>query len=137
MKKFTKEELNLLSHIDIAYHILESTKGGLNTLELYKKTCEIKEEEVDEDKIGDFFSSLTTDKRFLLLENGNFDLRKNHSVKMVIEDEEDIEEEQVESSSDDEVQEDDIDNQEDEDSLDDDSDDLGDLVIVDEEELEE
>ena len=138
MKKFTKEELNLLSQIDIAYHILESTKGGLNTLELYKKTCEITEKEVDEDKIGDFFSSLTTDKRFLLLENGNFDLRKNHSVKMVIEDEEDVEEEQVESSNDEENQEDeDLDNQEDEDALDDDSDDLGDLVIVDEEELEE
>lgn len=137
MKKFTKEELNLMSQIDVAYHILEDSKSGLNTLELYKKTCEILEREVDEDKIGDFFSSLTTDKRFLLLENGNFDLRKNHSVKMVIEDDEEIEEENVESTTEEDTDEEDLDNQEDEDALDDDSDDLGDLVIVDEEDLED
>lgn len=138
MKKFTKEELNLLSQIDIAYHILEEKNGGMNTLELYKEVCKILEKELDENKIGDFFSSLTTDKRFLLLENGNFDLRKKHAVKVVIEDEDDIEEEQLESQTE-ESDEDDIDKTEDDDNdnLDDDSDDLGELVIVDEDELEE
>lgn len=135
MKKFTKEELNLLSHIDIAYHILEEKKGGMNTLELYKEVCKILSVEVNEDKIGDFFSSLTTDKRFLLLENGNFDLRKKHAIKVVIDDEEDVEEEQVEPQLD-ESDEDDIDKTEDDENLDD-SDDLGELVIVDEDELEE
>ncbi len=135
MKKFTKEELNLLSHIDIAYHILEEKNGGMNTLELYKEVCKILSVEVNEDKIGDFFSSLNTDKRFLLLENGNFDLRKKHAVKVVIEEEEEVEEEQLEQQLD-ESDEDDIDKTEDEDNLDD-SDDLGELVIVDEDELEE
>lgn len=135
MKKFTNEELRLLSEIDIAYHVLEE-KNGMNTLELYKEVCKILEKVVNEDKIADFFSSLTTDKRFLLLENGNFDLRRKHAVKLVIDDEEDIDEEQLESNPD-ETEEEDIDQTDDDPDNLDDSDDLGELVIVDEDELEE
>lgn len=135
MKKFTNEELRLLSEIDIAYHVLEE-KNGMNTLELYKEVCKILEKSVNEDKIADFFSSLTTDKRFLLLENGNFDLRRKHAVKLVIDDEEDIDEEQLESNPD-ETEEEDIDQTDDDPDNLDDSDDLGELVIVDEDELEE
>lgn len=135
MKKFTNEELRLLSEIDIAYHVLEE-KNGMNTLELYKEVCKILEKSVNEDKIADFFSSLTTDKRFLLLENGNFDLRRKHAVKLVIDDEEDIDEEQLESNPE-ETEEEDIDQTDDDPDNLDDSDDLGELVIVDEDELEE
>ena len=135
MKKFTKEELNLLSEIDLANYILEENKEGMNTLELYKEVCNIFERNMDEDKIGDFFSSLTTDKRFILLENGNFDLRKKHSIKIVIEEDEEIDEEQIEQQSEEQEEEDDID-QTDDDNIDD-SEDLGELVIVDEDELEE
>ena len=135
MKKFTNEELRLLSEIDIAYHVLEE-KNGMNTLELYKEVCKILEKSVNEDKIADFFSSLTTDKRFLLLENGNFDLRRKHAVKLVIDDEEDIDEEQLESNPD-ETEEEDIDQTDDDPDNLDDSDDLGELVRVDEDELEE
>ncbi len=135
MKKFTNEELRLLSEIDIAYHVLEE-KNGMNTLELYKEVCKILEKDVNEDKIADFFSSLTTDKRFLLLENGNFDLRRKHAVKLVIDDEEDIDEEQLEANPD-ETEEEDIDQKDDDPDNLDDADDLGELVIVDEDELEE
>lgn len=135
MKKFTNEELRLLSEIDIAYHVLEE-KNGMNTLELYKEVCKILEKDVNEDKIADFFSSLTTDKRFLLLENGNFDLRRKHAVKLVIDDEEDIDEEQLEANPD-ETEEEDIDQTDDDPDNLDDADDLGELVIVDEDELEE
>lgn len=136
MKNFTKEELKLLSEIDVANYILEDQKGGMNTLDLYKEVCNILGHNLNEDKIGDFFSSLSTDKRFLLLDNGNFDLRKKHSVKVVIEEDEEIEEEQQETPIEESDEEEDIDQQENEDDLDD-SDDLGELVIVDEDELEE
>lgn len=136
MKKFTNDELKLLSEIDIAYHVLEE-KNGMNTLDLYKEVCNILEKNVNEDRIADFFSSLTTDKRFLLLENGNFDLRRKHAVKLVIEDEDDIDEDQLESNPEETEDEDDIDQTEDDPDNLDDSDDLGELVIVDEDELEE
>ena len=37
---------------------------------------------IDEKRIADFFESLTTSKNFILLSDGNWDLRANHSVKI-------------------------------------------------------
>ena len=46
-----------------------------------------------ESKIGDFYTSLTTDKRFILLDDGSWDLRSNHKASnIIIEDDEDVEE---------------------------------------------
>lgn len=35
-----------------------------------------------QERIADFFESLTTSKDFILLSDGNWDLRANHSVKI-------------------------------------------------------
>ena len=45
------------------------------------------------EKIGDFFTALTTDGRFILINSTNWDLKENHKVKVVVDDgdEEDIE----------------------------------------------
>ena len=90
-------------------------------------------------KIGEFYTSLTTDKRFILLEDGKWDLRSRHTSDKVIkvidedEDEEEIEDEEelIEDETDyfDSVEND-------EDDLDDDDDDLKDLVVLDEDEME-
>ena len=45
------------------------------------------------DKIGDFYTSLTTDKDFVLLEDGKWDLRDHHPAPVILEDDEDIYEE--------------------------------------------
>ena len=93
------------------------------------------------DKIADFFESLTTSKEFLLLEDGTWDLKSNHKIKMVIE-EIDDESENVESEED-EIEIDDVEPEEldmiDDDSYieDDTDDDLADLTIIDDEELED
>jgi len=149
LKSMKKEQLELLSNKDIAEMILEESKRKLNTADLFKKIIKILElpESTFEKKIADFYTSLSTDKRFILLDNGKWDLRVNHTSDKVIKitDEDEDEEEEEEDQYDDTIpQEDDIDSIE-EDSYDDaddarfdddSNDELKDLVIIDEDELE-
>lgn len=142
LNKMTKAELETLSYTDLAFHILKDNKKTMNTPSIFKKICELLEYSDDEytSKIGDFYTSLTTDKRFILLDNAEWDLRDNHSIKIAFdeEEEEEIDEEDVEEESDEtEEPEENIDSEIDDDDLIDD-DDMDDLEIIDEdEELEE
>ncbi len=139
IKNMTKDELELLSNKDITNLLLEE-KGKQTTPDLFKKIIKLLElpESTFDNKIGDYYTSLTTDKRFILLEDGKWDLRSRHTsdkvIKVIDEDEEDeeIEEEEII-----EEETDDFDSVEnDEDDLDDDDDDLKDLVVLDEDEME-
>ena len=134
LKDMTKEELELLSYTDLTYMLLKETNKPLNTPTIFKQICNMLGLTDGEysSKIGDFYTSLTTDKRFLLLESAEWDLREKHSVQLLIDEddeEEDIEEneEEVEEETNDE---DDIDLSDD--NLDDVDDDIEDLSIVDE-----
>ena len=143
LAKMKKEDLELLSHKDINYYILEE-EGKMNTAELFKKVVALLElpEKTYEEKIGDYYTSLTTDKRFIMLEDGNWDLRSRHTsdkiVKVTTEDdeEEDIKDDIVIK---DEIEEDNYDSgdTDDDDDFVDADEDLKDLVVVDEDELEE
>ena len=81
LKSLKKEDLELLSNKDIAYMIMEEAKRKMNTADLFKKIIKLLglPESTFEDKIADFYTSLSTDKRFILLENGKWDLRINHT----------------------------------------------------------
>ena len=143
LDKMKKEDLELLSYKDITSLILEE-KGAMNTLKLFEKIVSLlglPKSTVD-NKISEYYTTLSTDKNFLLLEDGKWDLRKRHTSDKVLkaqdQDEEDEEEEQeeeekLEMSEDEE----DYDSQiSDEDDFDDGDDDLKDLVVLDEEELD-
>ena len=134
-------ELELLPYTTIAKMYLEENKTTKNTADLFKEVCNLLQLSDDEyvDSIADFFESLTTSKEFILLEDGTWDLKSNHKVKVVIEDiEEENEEEQEDTEDIDENEEDDLDIVDDEGFIDDDTDDdLADLTIVDDDELEE
>lgn len=142
INKMTKEELELLSYKDITNLLLEE-EGATSTKDLFKRLTTLLQlpNSTFEDKIGDYYVILTTDKRFVLLEDGKWDLRSRHtSDKIVIpvdeEDELDDEleiKEDVEEESEDEENFD-IDVTED-DEFDDSDDDLKDLVVIDEDEL--
>lgn len=136
LNNMTIEELELMSYEDIAYVLLKENKKSINTPTIFKKICELLNLSDEEyaSKIGEFYTSLTTDKRFLLLENAEWDLRDNHSVEIVMDDEEEIEEETEEEEIEEEIEED-IDEVIDDD-LDDDLDDL-EIIDPDEEEEEE
>ncbi len=148
LNKIPKSELELLPYTEIAKMYLEETKKTMNTADLFKEVCSLLE--LDENDyvnlIADFFQSLTTSKEFILLEDGTWDLRENHKVKVVIDDIDDENNiDDIENDKDNDLisdnieEEDDLDSIEDTDSfIDDDSDDeLADLTIIDDDELEE
>lgn len=145
LKKMTKDELELLSNKDITNLILEDSKKSMSTAELFKKIIKLLElpESYFESKIADYYTALATDKRFLLLEDGTWDLRSRHTSDKVVkvtdeEDDEEVEPKDEEEDEDDEdsLSEDSYDDTEDTDYDDDTSEELKDLVIIDEDELE-
>lgn len=141
IKDMKKEELELLSYYDIAALLLKENKP-MNTPTLFKTICDLLELSDDEytNKIGEFYTSMTTDKRFILLDSAEWDLRDNHAVKITIDDDDDEEE-----TDEEEIEEEETENEEDveepiddeELDVDDDDDDLEDLSIVSEEDIEE
>ena len=139
LSKMKKEELELLSYTNIAKLYLEENKITMNTAELFKEVCnllELSENEYQE-KITDFFQSLTTSKEFILLEDGKWDLKSNHKVKIDMDElyEEKDEEDEFEVEEDDEHdEEDDYNSIDDEDEYA--EDDLSDLTILNEDELD-
>jgi len=138
LKNIPKEELEILSYTDLTELILKEENKPLNTPTIFKKICELLEFSDSEftDKIGDYYTSLTTDKRFVFLESNEWDLREKCPVAIVLDEDDEVEEEIEE-----EIEEEDLDDEEDIDSIieDDDleDDDLDDLSIMTDEELEE
>ena len=138
LSKMTKEELELLSYTDIAKLYLEENKTTLNTAELFKEVCNLLSlsEAVYQEKITDFFQSLTTSKDFILLQDGKWDLKSKHSVKVVMEDlyEEQADDEEFEIEPEEMTEEDEFNSIDDEEDYADD--DLSDLTILNEDELD-
>lgn len=137
LKDMKKEELEVLSYTDLTEMILKENKKPMNTAKIFKKICDLLElsEEDYSSKIGDYYTSLTTDKRFLLLDTAEWDLKDKHKIEIVLdeddEDEMSFDEEELEEDEDEsiEITDDEVDL--------DDSDDLGDLSIVNDDEMED
>ena len=134
-KTVTKEELELMPFDDIAYVILKEKGKKMKINEIFKIICDTLElgDAAFENQIADFFTLLATEKRFIQLEKGYWDLRENHTAEIRIKDiEEELNEEEI--MEDDYEQEEDEEYSETKDIDDDDAeDDLKDLVVVDEE----
>lgn len=144
LNKMTKEELELLSYTKIAKMYLEENKTTMNTAELFREICNLLDlgEAEYQNNIADFFESLTTSKDFILLKDGNWDLKVNHKVKIDIEEiyeekDDELDEyeslEEINNEEEPEEIEDDFDTMQDDDFEDDD---LEDLTIINDEELE-
>ena len=134
--KLTKEDAELLSYKDLTSLILEE-KGKKNTLDLLTAIVNklgLSSSHLD-DKIADYYTMLNNDKKFVLLDDGNWDLSENYTsdLKKKNLDEEDEEMEETEpeeeidekNNYDDSYQEDDYDDEG-----------LDGLVVVDEDEME-
>lgn len=134
------EELELMSYTDLTYMLIKENKKSMNTPTIFKEICKLLDYSDSEyaDKIGDYYTSLTIDKRFVLLDNNEWDIRDNHSVKIVMDEDDEETEEVVEEPEEDEVEEEvesDDTLYDDESELDDD--DIDDLAIVSEDEIDE
>lgn len=144
LNKMPKEDLETLSYSDLTEMILKEKKKGVNTSNLFKEICKLLSLSDDDfaNQIGDYYTSLTTDKRFILLDGGLWDLKDKHKVEIVIDDDEEEFDEGSDEEDPDEVVEtvesEDIDAMEEEEGVDvDDDDEFDDLTIIDDEEMED
>lgn len=139
LSKISKEDLELLSYTNIAKLYLEENKKTMNTADLFHQVCSLLElsEQEYQDKIADFFQSLTTSKEFILLDNGEWDLKTNHKVKI---DMDELYEDKDEEDIDEDLEDDDMNEEDEYNSIDDEEeyaeDDLSDLTILNEDELD-
>ena len=138
LKDLTPEDIDAMSYDDLALMILTETNKKMKINDLFKEVCKYARLSDDEyvDKLPAFFDVLSTDQRFIMLENGLWDLKTKHVAKIVIDNDEEEEEiEEIEEEPEEEKEEEDIYNDDDDDDdLTDDDDDLSDLVIIDEDE---
>ncbi len=134
LKEYKKEDLELMGYDDIAIVVLQESGKKMKIADIFKKICtalEMSESEY-ENKIGDFFELLSTNKNFIMLENGFWDLKSKHNSKVVIDEEDDvtdITEEEEEDLEETEEEEDIFYETDDDDDVV--EDDLNDLVIID------
>jgi DNA-directed RNA polymerase delta subunit len=137
IKSKTLEELETLPFDDIAYIILKEKGKKMKINDIFKIICDTLNlgEAAFENQIGDFFALLATEKRFIQLEKGYWDLRENHTAEISIKEiEDELDDEILPEEEKDEEDDTDEDYYHDIDDMDDDKeeDDLKDLVIVDE-----
>ena len=133
IKDLTKSELESMTYVDISYMILKEEKNCFNTPTLFKKVCKILDlsENEFENKIGEYYTNLTLDKRFIIMKDGNWELREKTKVETLVdEDETEYLDEEEEIEEDLELIDEGLE------LNDDDSDDDEDLNIIDEEDLE-
>ncbi len=138
-KTVSQEELETLPFDDIAYIILKEKGKKMKITDIFKIICDTLNlgEEAYENQIADFFALLSTEKRFIQLEKGFWDLRENHTAEISIKEIEDELDDDIELN--DEKYEEDTEEPSYYDELDDaeddkEDDDYKDLVVVDEDE---
>lgn len=137
IKDMPIEELEMMSLTDITYIILREKKHPMKTADLFKEISKLLElsESDFASKIGDYYTSLNIDKRFVLLDNNEWDISDNHSVEIVMDEDEEEIEEPEEEEDEEEIEEDNIDEIIEDEDLEDE--DLEELSIVSDEEDEE
>ena len=126
------EEIEQMNYNDVAYVILEASNKKMKIIDLLNEVGRLmqKDEAEIQEHITDFFELLSTDKRFIMLDDGYWDLRVKHNKGMQLDSEdedEDIILEDEETTDEDEEEYDET-KAEDDDVEDDD---LSDLVIID------
>ena len=136
-KTVSIDELETLPFDDIAYIILKEKGKKMKINDIFKIICDTLNlgESAFENQISDFFALLATEKRFIQLEKGYWDLRENHTAEISIKEiEDELDDEILPEEEKEEDEEESTDYYDTIDDMDDDKeeDDLKDLVIVDE-----
>jgi DNA-directed RNA polymerase delta subunit. len=141
LSEIPKEELELMGYDDIAWYIINESGKKVKLVDVFKKVLKTleKNDNYSDDQLLEFFELMSTNKKFIMLKNGYWDLQSRHNEDLMIEDIEEEEfSEEIEEEIDDEIEEEDEDifyDEEDE-TADVEDDDLEDLVVIDENEEE-
>lgn len=137
LNDYNKEELELMGYDELAIIVLQEAGKKMKIADIFKKICKVLElpDNEFENQIGDFFELISTNKNFIMLENGYWDLKSKHNAKVIIDEEDTIDVVDEEEVTLEENEETDIfyENAEDDDVA---EDDLNDLVIIDMDEEE-
>ncbi len=138
----TSEQLETMSYGDVAAYVLEQKGKKQKIQDLFKEVIRLMglPESEFEAHIFYFFTLLSNDKNFIMLDKGMWDLTVRHQNKISIsKDTDSDDEEEVEETEDEEIVEDDSEVNYDDSSLDDDDaeDDFKDLVIINDDELDQ
>ena len=136
LKQIPKEELELMGYDDIALLILQESGKKMKLRDIFAKVINVlglPEERIDEE-LMEFFELMSTNKKFVMLDKGYWDLQSRHKLDLVFDMEEDDEE--LENDEEDNIEEeteedDDIFYDKDDETDDVAEDDLSDLVVVD------
>ena len=136
LKQIPKEELELMGYDDIALLILQESGKKMKLRDIFAKVINVlglPEERIDEE-LMEFFELMSTNRKFVMLDKGYWDLQSRHKLDIVFDMEED--EEELENDDEDNVEEendeeDDIFYDKDDETDDVTEDDLADLVVVD------
>ena len=130
LKQIPKDELELMGYDDIALLILQESGKKMKLRDIFVKVCEVLElpSETVDNQLMDFFELMSINKKFIMLDNGYWDLQAKHKLVVVFEDDDD---DVIESDEDLEEDEDEIFYDKEDETEDVAEDDLADLVVVD------
>ena len=108
LKGITEEQLETMSYDDVAYAILKERGKKMSLSDLFDAVCEVMnlDKSVKEEYIAEFFTLLSTEKRFIKLDKGFWDLRENHTARIELSELEEEEETETEEETEEEEEED-------------------------------
>lgn len=136
LKQIPKEELELMGYDDIALLILQESGKKMKLRDIFAKVINVlglPEETIDEE-LMEFFELMSTNKKFVMLDKGYWDLQSKHKLDLVFdmeEDDEELENEEEDNIEEETEEDDDIFYDKDDETDDVAEDDLADLVVVD------
>lgn len=136
LKQIPKEELELMGYDDIALLILQESGKKMKLRDIFAKVINVlglPEETIDEE-LMEFFELMSTNKKFVMLDKGYWDLQSRHKLDLVFDMEEydeELENEEEDNIEEETEEDDDIFYDKDDETDDVAEDDLADLVVVD------
>lgn len=136
LKQIPKEELELMGYDDIALLILQESGKKMKLRDIFAKVINVlglPEETIDEE-LMEFFELMSTNKKFVMLDKGYWDLQSRHKLDLVFdmeEDDEELENEEEDNIEEETEEDDDIFYDKDDETDDVAEDDLAHLVVVD------
>lgn len=136
LKQIPKEELELMGYDDIALLILQESGKKMKLRDIFAKVINVlglPEETIDEE-LMEFFELMSTNKKFVMLDKGYWDLQSRHKLDLVFdmeEDDEELENEEEDNIEEETEEDDDIFYDKDDETDDVAEDNLADLVVVD------
>ncbi|WP_164667555.1 DNA-directed RNA polymerase subunit delta [Virgibacillus doumboii] len=83
LKNYSREELEKIAMIELAHMILTDEKKAVNFHEIFNKVADLKglTEEQKQETIGQFYTDLTIDGRFITVDAGMWGLKRWYPVE--------------------------------------------------------